>query len=74
MIAANLSFQCIPLHLPERCNSFQALTDRDKILRVIVDAKHLEASTETIFQYLLQLFVLLVGRNSLKTTVNEGFG
>ena len=41
-----------------------ALEERDKMLGIVVDTKYLEASTETIFQYILQLIVVLVVKNS----------
>ncbi|TRY62730.1 hypothetical protein TCAL_16595 [Tigriopus californicus] len=50
----------------------KALEDRDEFFAIIVDAKNLEASTETIFQYILQFMVLLVVRLALGTIVTDG--
>ena len=41
-----------------------ALEEDDKMVKINVDTKYLEASTETIFQYILQLIVVLVVKNS----------
>jgi hypothetical protein len=51
----------------------EALRERDKLLGIAVDAKYLESSTETIFQYILQLIVVLVVANATQTSVADGF-
>ena len=42
----------------------KTLQRQEKYLQILVDANNLEASTETIFQYFLQLLVVLVVRNA----------
>ncbi len=45
---------------------------RDRLVQVDADAKLLEASTETLFQFLLQLLVVIVVKHSSRITVTEG--
>ena len=50
----------------------QTMRASDRLIRIAVDAKHLESSTETVFQYILQLMVVLVVANATQTDVTEG--
>ena len=50
-----------------------SLRVHDRLLRIVVDTKYLEASTETIFQYILQLMVVLVVSNSTRVQVGSFF-
>ena len=79
-IETSMNMSLSELNNPETIKSFKeeiteyhdAVRSRDKLLQIATDAKHLESSTETIFQYILQLMVVLVVANASQTDVTQG--
>jgi len=50
----------------------RSLAEADKLLQIVVDTKYLEASTETFFQNVLQLLVVLAVALATRVEVTPG--